>query len=107
MKDFATADVQVHGFTMKTIASDGKAMCPWLLTSFRCTPEDQNGGIFEDSGGSSHTLYLEKLWSYEVTFIRNSAPANVHLQQTFLTRELPLSVPSNVWPSFSPDLNLC
>ena len=44
----------------------------------------------------------------KVMFIQDSAPAHgSKTVQTFLKREIPLFVPSNIWPSSSPDLNPC
>ena len=44
----------------------------------------------------------------KVMFIQDSAPAHgSKTVQTFLKRKIPLFVPSNIWPSSSPDLNRC
>ena len=44
----------------------------------------------------------------KVMFIQDSAPAHgSKTVQKFLKRELPLFVPSTIWPSSLPDLNPC
>ena len=95
------ASVMVFG----VVASDGKVMPPHFI----------------DAGLKINTAeYLKILkevllpWikknygPMKVMFIQDSVPAHgSKTVQKFLKRELPLFVPSTIWPSSSPDLNPC
>lgn len=95
------ASVMVFG----AVASDGKVMPPHFIEAGLKINTVEYLKILEEV----LLPWIKKNYDpMKVMFVQDSAPAHgSKTVQTFLKREIPLFVPSNVWPSSSPDLNPC
>ena len=87
------------------VASDGKVMPPHFIETGLKINTAEYLKILKDV----LMPWIRRNYDlFKVMFVQDSAPAHgTKKVQDFLKEKLPLKVPNEIWPSSSPDLNVC